>query len=163
MRKLKVQSVKCKVIKEGFTLIEFLIAVAIITLLVGVILWPYANFRDEKLLDGAAEEMISLLNEARIRTLSSDGGLAYGVFFESDKMTLLPDNREVWLSKRLSISDINLTGGGATVTFKRLTGATDQGGTVTISLVSDPNRQRIITINAAGGIGLYQLAVSEES
>jgi len=42
MRKLKVQSVKCKVIKEGFTLIEFLIAVAIITLLVGVILWPYA-------------------------------------------------------------------------------------------------------------------------
>jgi len=34
---------------------------------------------------------------------------------------------------------------------------------VTISLVSDPNRQRTITINAAGGIGLYQLAVSEES
>ncbi|MEK7209111.1 MAG: type II secretion system protein [Patescibacteria group bacterium] len=139
--------------KEGFTLLETLIALAIIVLVAGIILWPYARFRDEKLLDGAAEDIISLLDEARTRTLSSDGALAYGVSFASDRITLLPDNREVILSGRLVISNINLAGGGTTVMFKRLTGATDTGGTVTVNLVSDSNRRRVITISATGAAG----------
>lgn len=140
--------------KLGFSILEGLIVLAIIVILTGVILWPYANFRDEKLLDGAAEDIVSLLDEARTRTLSSDGGLAYAVAFVSDRITLLPDNKEILLPNRLTISNINLAGGGATVTFKRLTGATDQPGTVIVSSVSDNSRQRVIVVSAAGGAGL---------
>ncbi|MBI2100754.1 MAG: type II secretion system protein [Candidatus Vogelbacteria bacterium] len=140
--------------KRGFTLLEFLIVVGIIALLTSLVLWPFANFRDEKLLDGAAEDILTFLNEARTRTLSSDGATAYGVYFESAKMTLVPDNKEVVWPNRLTISEIALTGGGATLMFKRLTGATAESGTVTVSLVSDNSRQRVIAVSAAGSIGL---------
>ncbi len=153
MRKLKAKSYNLKAI-QGFTLVEILIAVAIIVLITAVIIWPFAAFRNAKLLDGAAEDIISLLDEARTRTLSSDGAIQYGVYFESAKITLLPDNKEVALHNSLIISDINLTGGDTTVMFKRLTGATDQSGAVTVSLSADNSQQRVVTISPAGSIGI---------
>lgn len=140
--------------RRGFTAIEVLIAVAIIGLLAAVILWPFAAFRNGKLLDGAAEDILSLLHEAQTRTLSSDGATPYGVHFESAKITLVPDNKEIVLHNSLTISNISLAGGGATVMFKRLTGATDQSGAVTVSLTADNSQQRVITISAAGSAGL---------
>lgn len=146
------------------TLIEIVLVVAIVGILVAVILWPFASFRDEKLLDGAAEEMMALLNEARQRTLSSDGASVYGVYFEDDKMTLFkgaafpgtgdPDNKEASLANRLTISTISLTGGGSVLIFKRLTGATSENGSITLSLASDSSRQRIVTVSPAGSISL---------
>lgn len=140
--------------RSGFSAIEILVASGIIALLAGLILWPFASFRDEKLLDGAAEDILTLLDEARGRTLSSDGALSYGVYFESGKITLVPDNKEVMLHNSLTISNISLAGGGATVMFKRLTGATDQSGAVTISLAADNSRQRMVVISPAGSVGL---------
>ena len=153
MRKLQATSYKLQA-NLGFTLIEILVVVGIVGLVSYLVIIPFASFRDETLLDAAAEETLALLHEARGRTVSSDGAPQYGVHFESDKMTLLPDNKEVLLPNRLIISNISLAEGATTVTFKRLTGATDQGGTVTISLVSDNSRQRIIAISSAGGVGL---------
>ena len=154
---------KTKNEKYGFTLLETLIAVAIIVLIATVIIWPFAAFRNVKLLDGAAEDILSLLHEAQTRTLSSDGAAPYGVYFESGKMTLFrgaafpgagdPNNKEVLIHNRLAISDITIAG-GSSVAFKRLTGATDNTGTVTISLVSDSSRQRVLAISAAGNAGL---------
>lgn len=140
--------------KFGFGLLESLIVLAIMMILLALIIWPFAAFRNGKLLDGAAEDILSLLHEARTRTLSSDGAAAYGVLFESDKITLVPDNKEVALHNRLTISDISLTGGGTTIMFKRLTGATDENGTVTVSLAGDNSQQRVVAVSAAGSIGL---------
>ncbi|MBI4136131.1 MAG: type II secretion system protein [Candidatus Vogelbacteria bacterium] len=151
--KLQATNYKLKAL-FGFSVLEVLIVLTIIVILVGVILWPYARFRDEKLLDGAAEDILSFLHEAQTRTLSSDGAMPYGVYFESGKMTLVPDNKEVILHNSLTISDISLAGGGATVMFKRLTGATGESGTVTVSLVLDNSRQRVIAVSPAGSIGL---------
>ena len=66
----------------------------------------------------------------------------------------MPDNKEVTFHNNLAISNISLAGGGATVMFKRLTGATDQSGTVIVSLVADDSQQRVITISATGNAGL---------
>jgi len=144
-------------------LVEILAVVSIIGILLGVMLWPFSNFRDEKLLDGAAEDILTLLDEARTRTLSSDGASPYGVYFESGRITLFkgavfnaaaPDNKEVSIHNRLTISGITLAGGVVSVVFKRLTGATDQSGAVTVSLATDNSRQRVITVSAAGSAGI---------
>ena len=153
MSKLKVKSVKFKV-KLGFTLVEILIVIGIVALVTTIVVIPFASFRDAKLLDGATEDILSFLHEAQTRTLSSDGGVAYGVSFESDRITLVPDNKEVLLHNHLTISDISLLGGGAMVMFNRLTGATDESGTVTVSLVADNNQQRVIAISRAGSAGI---------
>ena len=138
----------------GFTLLEILIVIGIISLLAAIILWSFAAFRNDKLLDGAAEDVLSLLHEAQTRTLSSDGATRYGVYFESGKITLVPDNKEALLHNSLTISAISLAGGEATIMFNRLTGGTDQDGTVTVSLVADSSQRRVIAVSAAGGIGV---------
>ncbi|MFH1170151.1 MAG: type II secretion system protein [Candidatus Vogelbacteria bacterium] len=140
--------------KRGFTLVEILVAIGIIVLVSYLVVIPFASFRDAKLLDGATEDILSLLHEAQTRTLSSDGGVAYGIHFESDKITLVPDNKEVLLHNHLTISSISLIGGGTTIMFNRLTGATDESGTVTVSLVADNSQQRVIAISPAGNSGL---------
>lgn len=146
----------------GFTLVEILVVVGLLALVSFLAIVPFTSFRDAKSLDGAAEDALSLLHEAQTRTLSSDGASPYGVYFESDKITLFkgetfvvgaPDNKEISLHNRLTISAIALAGGASAV-FKRLTGATDNSGTVTISLVSDTAQKRIITISAAGSFSL---------
>ena len=161
MINLKAKSYKLKA-TQGFTLVETLIAISIIALVAVLVVIPFASFRDEKLLDGAAEDILSFLHEAQTRTLSSDGATPYGVYFESGKIVLFkgaaflvgdPNNKEVLLHNRLTISNITLTGGSSAV-FKRLTGATDNNGMVTINLVADNSRQRVITISAAGNAGL---------
>ena len=150
-------------IKRGFTLVEILIAVGIIGLVSTLVIIPLASFRDSALLDGAAEEILALLHEARARTVSSDGASRYGVYLESDKIVLFKggtflvgdlNNKEVLLHNRLTISNISLAGSGTSVLFKRLTGATANNGTVTISLVADNSRQRVIMVSVAGNAGL---------
>ncbi len=145
-------------------MLETLIAVSIIALIATVIIWPFVAFRNAKQLDGAAEDILSLLHEAQTRTLSSDGASQYGVYFENAKITLFkgavfpgvgnPDNKEVILHNSLTISNISLVGGGSSVVFKRLSGATDQSGTVAVSLVADNSQQRVIMVSAAGSASL---------
>ena len=139
---------------RGFTVVETLVTLFIIVLVSTLILWPFSSFRNTKLLDGAAEDVLSTLHEAQTRTLSSDGGNQYGVYFESDKITLLPEDRELALHNSLQISNISLNGGGATVTFDRLTGTTANYGTITISLINDNTRERVISIGSAGSASL---------
>ena len=149
-------------IKRGFTLVEILIAVGIIGLVSTLVIIPLASFRDSALLDGAAEEILALLHEARARTVSSDGASRYGVYLESDKITLFkgasfpgagdPNNKEVSLHNRLILTMSNSLVNG--LVFERLTGEVASGGTTTISLVSDNTKSRTIEISSIGAAGL---------
>jgi type II secretory pathway pseudopilin PulG len=146
---------------RGITALELLIAVTILVILASVIISAFSNFRKNSDLNGSAESAVSVLAEARSKTLSSQSGSQYGVHFEISKMVLFkgadyaasPEKKEIFLPVNIEISDISV-GGGNEVIFKRLTGDTDQPGTITFRLKSDPEKTRVINILLTGSINL---------
>jgi hypothetical protein len=107
------------------------------------------------------ENIITLLNEARSKTLASLDDSEYGVHFEANRMVLFkgnlftepdPDNKETVFNPTVYISNISLTGGGVNVIFNRLIGKTDEDGTITIALTSDPTINNVVHIYSTGSM-----------
>ncbi len=156
--KLKAKSYKLKAI-QGFTALEILIVVSIIALVSTLIIIPFASFRNNQLLKGAAEEVVALLATARSKTLASEADSQYGVHFTPSNMVLFkgstynsadPTNQVVNFHNLISLSDISLTAGAVDVVFRRLTGKATVNGTLTVSLQSDSAENRVITIYSTG-------------
>ncbi len=143
----------------GFTLIELIIVISLITIIALIVIPPFLEFRRTQVLSGETESVISLVNLARSRTLAAKNDINYGIHFSADEVTVFPgdnyvdggaDNLEVSLSAGAVISDISLSDGGPVIVFERLTGFPDVIGTVTVSLSSDPSQNNVIIINEAG-------------
>lgn len=135
------------------------IALGIMLLVASVVLSGFLNFRKASLLNSSAELVASTLLGARVKTLSSEGGYAYGVHFENDRVVLFrgatysagdPNNVATVLPSAVEISAIALAGGGSDLVFARLTGATTQYGSVTLRVKSDPGRTRAVSVTATG-------------
>ena len=147
-------------IANGLTAIEFLVGFAIIAFLTSFIWYAFSSFRDAGALDEASAAVLSLLRDARARTLSSQGNTTYGVHFEETKAVLFSgaaynsadaSNEPYIFSTSVKISAINL-GGPADVIFQRLTGAASASGTITLQSKKDSSRTKTITILATGNI-----------
>lgn len=144
---------------RGFTVLEVVISLAIVVVLATVIVSVFSAFNRAQSLDGATEVVVSLVQEARTLTLASREGMVYGIHFATTSVTLFAgsvytegasENDVYELSDAIEISAITLSGGGSDVVFERLSGKTDESGTVTLSAVADPNRSRTITIDPTG-------------
>lgn len=143
---------------RGFTLLETVVAVSIMTLIAWMLFMGFNVWGRERILDGAAAEVAGALREARSQTLASIGGTSYGVHLSSTDVTIFTGtsyvsgastNRTIGLNPRVALSS-SLTGGVTDVTFARLTGKPSATGTVTISLVADASQSRTITIEQSG-------------
>jgi Tfp pilus assembly protein FimT len=144
---------------KGFSLTEMIIIVAVSVILLTIVVSAFSGFNNNQSLNSASGLVTSVLNEARALTLASYDNEAYGVHFESDKVTIFkgdtysssdPDNKVTTISSKISISDISLSGGGDDIIFQRLTGKTSQNGTITLSLISDPSKSKTITVEVSG-------------
>lgn len=121
--------------------------IAIIALVSAVILGSFESLRTTKLLDTESAAVVTLLSDARERTLSSVNSSRYGVHIETARAVLFagtafvdgaPSNEARTLDARVSIANIALTGGASDIVFKRLSGEVSATGTIDIKLVSDP-------------------------
>lgn len=138
---------------------EILIVVAILSLLAVVVISGFISLRKQTALDSAGENIMSVLNEARSKTLASKDDSEYGVHFETDRIVLFkgdvfsaadPDNKEFVVLSSVEISNIDLNGGGSDLVFERLTGKTDNNGTTTLRLKSDFSKTKDIVISSTG-------------
>ena len=68
--------------QPGFTLMEILVVVGIISLLFGLGLLAFRPFEREKVLEGAVNELVATLEEAQNNTLASENESAWGVSFD---------------------------------------------------------------------------------
>jgi type II secretory pathway pseudopilin PulG len=143
----------------GFTLIETIVAIGVLVLLAVVIISGFVSLRGNTALESTGENIVALLSEARSKTLASEESSQYGVHFEANRAVFFkgasfmegqPDNDEFLISSLVEISDINLDGGGPDVIFKKLTGKTDNYGTITLALKANPAKTKDIVIQATG-------------
>jgi len=151
--------------RRGISLIEIIIIISIIGILSAIITPNLSRFHNQQALKNTAEDIISLLDEARGSTISSKNLTTYGVRFLSDKAILFPglsytesvSNKQIDFDSVVQIPEtggVNLNGGGIDIVFDRLTGDTLGYGTILIQLVNDATLQKVISVNKIGVISI---------
>lgn len=147
--------------ERGFTLIETLGALAIIGLIAAIGVASFVGFNTREAVEQEVGKLLSVISEARTLTISAKDGSVYGIHFEEEKVVLFTGasydsgattNRVQLLNNAVKLSSISLTGGGSDVMFKKLTGGTDQDGTITVSSVRDGVDTGVVTITATGAV-----------
>lgn len=143
----------------GFTLIETLVAIAVLAILAVIMLGGLSSFQKSGELGRAMDMVAGTLRDARGRTLASKNNTQYGVHFDSDKAVLFvgasyaagtPSNEETVLPFRVEISAIALGGGGDDVVFQRLSGEAAPTGTITLRVKQEPSKTREIRVYQSG-------------
>ena len=144
---------------RGFTLIEIIVSVAVVAILASIATISFNGLREQQALVNGAEEVRTLLLRARARTLAAEDDSVFGLHITAPSVTLFRgatynplavDNELHMLDSLVTISTYSFSGGGADVVFNKRTGATSTYGTITVALVSDPSKTRVVTITATG-------------
>lgn len=144
--------------KNGFTLIEILIVLAVIGLLIAVVALPLNQFRNNQALQNSTNSIISVLNDARAKTLAGLDNTNYSVAVFSNKLVLFKGqtynsadstNENYFFDTGITAS-WSLSGGGNIISFNRLEGSTSQSGTITIQLSS--GLTQVVTISNLGTV-----------
>lgn len=145
--------------QKGFSLIETLAVVAIGMILATVVLFSFSSFRNNKVVDITADEVLSVINEARVKAVSSEDYSRFGVHFEAGRIVFFKgdifiepnsSNIETTLSSLVEISDISLSGGGSSIVFQKLTGKTSNYGSLRVRLKSDNSKYKTISVKSTG-------------
>ena len=148
-------------LKAAFSMVEVVVMLAIVALAVSVVMVGFGKVNSKQALEGSALLVTSILNEARAMTLSSVEASQYGVYLSDSAVTLFigstysagaDGNVVTSLNPLTGISQVSLSGGGSSVVFNRLTGATAQPGSFRVYLRSATTTYRTVTINSTGVI-----------
>ena len=143
---------------KGFSLVEFIGIFAVTLITTAIVVGGFLGFKRGSELTLAKEHTLSQLREAKTRTLAARDNAAWGTHFEVDRIILFKEsysageaeNETVLLPTSVEINIIALAGDGNDAIFKRLTGETDQYGTITIRLKAEPTKIQTIVIQQSG-------------
>ncbi|MDP2821033.1 MAG: prepilin-type N-terminal cleavage/methylation domain-containing protein [bacterium] len=149
--------------KTGFTLIELLIVVAIIFIVFALSVVSFRFYEKKSTLNNTVKEIVAVLKSAQNKTLASEGNSKWGVYFDSGQNRFIlfkgseynpegAENEINEISERIEISALDLAGGENKIVFKRLTGETDQFGSVSLRLKENPAEIKTIYIENSGQI-----------
>ncbi|MDP3769673.1 MAG: prepilin-type N-terminal cleavage/methylation domain-containing protein [Candidatus Sungbacteria bacterium] len=147
-------------ISRGFTLIEIMVAVAVVVLLGTVGLVSFNTSRNVRDLSTGTQTVLSVLRTAQSKTLAGENNSAWGVHLTSSQVELFQgsayagsSNIKIYaLPSSLQISSISLNGGGSDVLFDRITGETGTSGTFTIHVAASPTTSTGITVDGSGKV-----------
>lgn len=138
--------------QRGFTLIEILLSVAIITLLVGLSLPVYESFVRRNDLDLTTQNIVSALRRAQLYARSADEDSEWGVRVTTSSLTVFKGStfgtRNTALDEVIPIPASLSASGTTDVVFTELTGLPSTTGSYT--LTSTTNDIRTVTLNAKG-------------
>jgi len=142
-------------VRRGFTALELLIVIAIMGVILATILPSFTNFRRSSLLNTESQELVSIINRARILSVSSKYDDQFGVHFEAGKVVLFQGdtyspsattNEEHVFDTAVILSPIVINGGGSELLFEKITGATSQNATTTLLVVGTTSSTTILVL-----------------
>lgn len=143
---------------RGVTFLELTISVGILAILLVLIIPSFMDFRRKSILNTETQNIITLVNKARLYSMSSMEDTQYGIHFETGKAVLFQGdtysagagtNEELVLNPALTFSSVVVNGGGAEVVFQKVTGATNQNATTTL-LVTGSTASTTIVVRPSG-------------
>ncbi len=144
---------------RGFTLIELILVCVVLAIIAVFAVGNLSSYRAEQTLRTEALAIVSIINDARSKTLASLDSSEYGVHIESGAVVSFvgdsfdsndPDNIEHTLPSILEINNITISG-GSDIIFERLSGETTNVGSFEIETTSG-SLNRTISILATGQV-----------
>src|SRR3989344_2445400 len=127
--------------QNGFTALELIIVVAILGILLATIIPSFLNFRRYSILNTETQELVTMINRARLLSVSSKNDNRFGIHLEAGNVTLFqgatytvgaPTNEVHSFDPALTLSAVTINGGGSELLFEKVTGATSQNATTTL-------------------------------
>lgn len=150
----------------GFTIIELLTVIAILTILTSISISLFRVFQKESGLTNTTEEIINMLRFAQNKTLASEESSQWGVYFSTssspqeyilfkgsdyasrdpayDQVHKIPENVEIY--------EVDLTGGGLEIVFEKVLGSTDSSGNISLRLKENTLKTRQIIVEQSGKV-----------
>ena len=152
-----------KFYQKGITVLEVLIALAILGILFSIVLPQFSKIRENQVLKNAVGDIVSVLHDAQSQSLASVDSSEYGVHFQSDRVIIFKgkifsvgevSNKTIDIILPASISNVTLDGVSSddgNIYFERLSGVPSKTGTITVSTSSI---SKIITLSATGAVSI---------
>ena len=138
----------------GFTLIEVLLSIALITVLAGIAIPTYYSLLYRNDLDVVKNQVVQSLRRAEVLSSVNDGDVTWGFKIQSGSIVIFKGTN--YISRAVNYDEIyqisnSITPSGLTeIVFAKMTGFPQSAGTVI--LTSQNNETRNITINSKGQI-----------
>lgn len=148
--------------KSGFTLIEVLVVMVIVGVIAGLILGSLSKYRFEQTLRVEALSIVSIINDARYKTLASLNSSQYGIHINNNSVVSFSgssynqnnqSNFVHTLPDGLEIVNISISG-GSDIIFERLNGKTTNVGSFKLVVKNNNSKSRTINISATGLVSL---------
>ena len=139
---------------DGFTLIEVLLSVALLSLIIGIRGPVYQALQVRNDLDIATNTVTQLLRRAQVLSQAADGDISWGVSIQGGAITLFRGMsfaaRDASFDETFDLPGSIVPSGLEEVVFAKFLGIPQTTGTVT--LTASINEVRTITINEKGAI-----------
>jgi prepilin-type N-terminal cleavage/methylation domain-containing protein len=124
---------------KGFTLVELLVVFSILVIIVSLTMIGFRNYAGFQQYNQAVNDVVFVLNEARLSARSAKGDEAHGVKVTTDSLTQFVgdaftsgDPENITSSYELVTLTHDLAGGVDEIRFEKLTGLPSATGTITI-------------------------------
>ncbi len=144
--------------KQGFTLIEVLIVIAIAAIILGVVGGTFYDVIKSQALKNDYISVVSLLDRAKSLSINAKSDSEYGVRFASTTAQLFKGSystanvqETLNLNSRTYISNINLSS-GSEISFDRLTGYASAYGTISVALKNSSTTPKVVKVYQTGVI-----------
>jgi prepilin-type N-terminal cleavage/methylation domain-containing protein len=157
---------------KGFSLIEILAVISIISIVLGIAIINGRNFNNSIDLENTAKSVDAKIKLAKAYSIGAKNNTNYGVHFEADKVVIFrgsvfingaPTNETFVFSDKIGVNAVSLAGGGSNVIFDRLIGSTSNFGNIEMKVISEPSKTKQIIINSDGQTSLDSFQSSAES
>jgi len=144
--------------QKSFTLIELLLAIAILGILAGLSVPFLINFKAIQDLDITTQEVVSVLRKAQERSISAEKNSSWGVNFSQPKKYILFRENFNLSSVENEIyeipANIGLTSNLFEVKFEKLSGRISNEFEI---ILTGGNKKNKILINQEGAINYFRL------
>ncbi len=161
---------------KGFTIIEMLIVVTILMVLVAMAVQPFFTIKKATDVDTAAEEFMGVVKLAQSRTVSSENSVQYGVYLNTSS---LPNQYIMFkgasyatrdttadvtylLPNTVQFSGVSL-GSVNQIVFDKLTGASEESGTISIRSKVDNSQSKTMYVTSSGVINSASTAPLDDN
>lgn len=138
---------------RGFTLLEVLLSVAIISLIAGISLPVLGSFNERNNLDVATQGIVSQLRRGQTYARGVNGDSQWGVHVQSGDATLFKGvsyaGRDASFDEITTIPSSITASGTTDILYSKLEATPSTPGTITLTSTNN-NQSRTITVNAEG-------------